>query len=187
MKVIVGLGNPGPKYDNTRHNVGWWVLDRLAYDWNLGSFEQTDLDHRVGGVVDGASFLLIKPSVYVNKSGMTVSHLRLSEDFLSSEDLLTVVDDTALEVGRIRFRSKGGSGGHNGLRSISNSLGTESYGRLRVGVGKPPNGVDMSDWVLSEMSLPDEEKVLECISVLTEAVQVWITEGMNATMNRFNS
>ena len=187
MKVIVGLGNPGPRYDNTRHNVGWWVLDRLAYDWNLGSFGQTELDHRVGGVLDGVEFLLIKPSVYVNRSGMAVSHLRLSEEFLPSEDLLAVVDDTALEVGRIRFRSEGGSGGHNGLRSVSTSLGTESYGRLRVGVGNPTNGVDMSDWVLSEMSPSDEEIVLERISVLAEAVQVWMTEGMDVTMNRFNN
>ena len=91
------------------------------------------------------------------------------------------------EVGRIRFRSEGGSGGHNGLRSVSTSLGTESYGRLRVGVGNPTNGVDMSDWVLSEMSPSDEEIVLERISVLAEAVQVWMTEGMDVTMNRFNN
>jgi len=187
VKVIVGLGNPGPRYDNTRHNVGWWVLDRLAYDWDLGSFGQTDLDHRVGGVVDGVDFLLIKPSGYVNKSGMAVSHLRLSEEFSPDKDLLAVVDDVALDAGSIRFRSKGSSGGHNGLRSISNSLGTETYGRLRVGVGKPPSGVEMSDWVLSDMSDSDEERVLERLSVLPEAVQVWMTEGMEATMNRFNS
>jgi len=186
VKVIVGLGNPGPQYDNTRHNVGWWVLDRLAYDWKLGSFGQASLDHRVGGLMDGNEILLLKPSTYVNKSGMAVSHLRLSEEFIPAEDLLVVVDDVVLDPGRVRFRPNGGSGGHNGLQSVSDSLGTESYGRLRIGVGKPPAGMEMADWVLSEMEQEDEERVLGVLPDLSEAVRVWMTQGMEVAMNRFN-
>lgn len=186
MKVIVGLGNPGPKYDNTRHNVGWWVLDRLAYDWDLGSFEQDVLDCRIRGALYDTNFLLMKPTTYVNKSGMAVSHLRMSEDFILDEDLLIVVDDASLDAGRIRFRPEGRSGGHNGLKSISESLGTESYSRLKVGVGKPLKGIELSDWVLSEMPQRDEGSVVDLLPILTEAVQVWMTEGVQGAMNQFN-
>jgi len=184
--VIVGLGNPGSKYDNTRHNVGWWVLDRLAYDWDLGSFEQSDLDHRINGTLNGIDFLLIKPTTYVNKSGMALGHLRLSNQFSSNEDLLIVVDDASLDAGRIRFRQEGSSGGHKGLKSISQTLGTESYSRLKVGVGRLPQGIEMSDWVLSEMAQEDEESVLDLLPTLAEAVQVWMTEGVQSAMNQFN-
>lgn len=186
MKVIVGLGNPGEKYDNTRHNVGWWVLDRLAYDWDLGSFEQADLDHRISGTLNGIDFLLMKPTTYVNKSGMALAHLRLSDQFFSNGDLLIVVDDASLDAGKIRFRPEGSSGGHNGLKSISQSLGTESYSRLKIGVGRPSKGIELSDWVLSGMAQEDEESVLALLPTLAEAVQVWMTEGVQGAMNQFN-
>jgi len=186
MKVVIGLGNPGPEYDATRHNVGWWVADRLAYDWNFGPFRREGRAFVSEGDVGESHVLLMKPATYMNRSGLATRPLRELEDFDPAEDLLVVVDDAALEVGRIRFRPEGGAGGHNGLRSISGALQSNEYGRLRLGVGVKPEGEDLSDWVLSPMPDEDEEVVVGLLPELTEAVEVWIAEGVEAAMNRFN-
>jgi len=186
MKVIVGLGNPGPEYDATRHNVGWWVVDRLAYDWDLGSFRREGKALRADGVVAGASLTLLKPTTYMNRSGAVLGFLRQVEDFDFSRDLLVVVDDASLDVGRVRFRPRGSPGGHNGLKSVSGALGTDEYPRLRIGVGTKPEGADLSDWVLSPMPGDDEEVVVGLLPELTRAVEIWLAEGTEAAMSRFN-
>jgi PTH1 family peptidyl-tRNA hydrolase len=186
VKVVIGLGNPGPEYDATRHNLGWWVVDRLAYDWDFGAFAREGQAFVSEGDVGGTRVRLMKPSTYMNRSGLALRPLRALEGFDSTEDLLVVVDDAALDVGRIRFRPEGGAGGHNGLRSISGALQSNAYGRLRVGVGVKPEGEDLSDWVLSPMPQEDEEMVVGLLPGLTEAVEVWIREGIEAAMNRFN-
>ena len=186
MKVVLGLGNPGPEYDATRHNVGWWVVDRLAYDWDFGTFTRRGKAFVTEGDVGEERVLLMKPTTYMNRSGLAMRALRELDDFDPVEDLLVVVDDAALEVGRIRFRPEGGAGGHNGLKSVSGALQSNEYGRLRIGVGKKPDGVDLSDWVLSPMPEEDEGEVVDLLPELTQAVRVWIDEGMEAAMNRFN-
>ncbi|MEK9502283.1 aminoacyl-tRNA hydrolase [Gaopeijia maritima] len=184
--MVVGLGNPGPRYDATRHNVGWWVLDRLAYDWDFGPFESSEDHMSTRGRVGERGVELRKPTRYMNRSGTALFDLLADDDFDPRRDLLVVVDDAALEVGRIRFRPKGGAGGHNGLRSIAEVLGTDEYARLRLGVGRCPDDVDLADWVLAPMAPDDEEHVVDLLPELTGAVELWLNEGTEAAMNRFN-
>lgn len=186
MKVIVGLGNPGPEYDATRHNVGWWAVDRMAHDWNLGSFEQQGRALVSEGTAAGTKVRLIKPLTYMNRSGQALKGVTGLVGFDVTSDLLVVVDDTALDVGRVRLRKKGGTGGHNGLESVMQAIGHGQYARIRIGVGASPQGVRLADWVLSEMSAEDEEKVVAALTAVTDAARVWIKEGIDAAMNRFN-
>ncbi|MFQ5538062.1 MAG: aminoacyl-tRNA hydrolase [Gemmatimonadota bacterium] len=186
MKVVMGLGNPGPEYENTRHNVGWWVVDRLAYDWGFGPFRKERNGLAASGAVEDEDVLLVKPTTFMNRSGLALRPLRDLKDFEPTQDLLVVVDDAALEVGKVRFRARGGPGGHNGLKSIAGALRSQEFPRLRIGVGLKPEGWDLSDWVLSEMPAEDEEVVVELLPELTEGVEVWIKEGIEAAMNRFN-
>lgn len=182
----MGLGNPGPEYDATRHNVGWWVVDRLAYDWDFGPFARDGRALTTEGEVGGRVVRLVKPNTYMNRSGLALRGIRELEGFDPTTDLLVVVDDAALDVGRVRFRPEGGAGGHNGLRSVSGALQSNEYARLRIGVGQKPEGEDLSDWVLSPMPPEDEEVIVGLLPELTEAVGVWIDEGIEAAMNRFN-
>lgn len=186
MKVVIGLGNPGPEYDATRHNVGWWVVDRLAYDWDFGPFKRDGRAFVSGGRLGETDVRLVKPTTYMNKSGLAMRPLRAVESFDASEDLLVVVDDASLDVGRIRFRPEGGAGGHNGLKSISGALQSNEYPRLRVGVGRKPEGEDLADWVLAPMPQDDEDVVVGLLPELSQAVEVWVDEGVEAAMNRFN-
>jgi PTH1 family peptidyl-tRNA hydrolase len=186
MKVVMGLGNPGPTYDATRHNVGWWVVDRLAYDWDFRAFKRERKAFVSEGTVKGTAVRLMKPTTFMNLSGQSVRELRDIADFDAREDLLVVVDDAALDVGRIRFRPEGGPGGHNGLKSISAALRSNEYHRLRIGVGQKPDDVTLTDWVLSAMPAEAEEVVVGILPELTDAVEVWIEEGIEAAMNRFN-
>lgn len=185
MKVIVGLGNPGPRYDATRHNVGWWVVDRLAYDWSLGAFSREDRAWTTGGSVAGHEVRLLKPATYMNRSGAALAGLD-AEDFDVRRDLLVVVDDAALDVAKVRFRPSGSPGGHNGLKSVEAVLRTREFPRLRIGVGRCPQGTDLADWVLSEMPSEDEDAVTALLPELTTAVECWIDEGTEAAMSRFN-
>ena len=185
-KVVVGLGNPGPKYDGTRHNVGWWVLDRFAYDRDFESFERSGKRLETSGEVDGRTIVLVKPRTYMNRSGLALTTLWKMDGFEVARDLLVVTDDANLDVGRVRFRPGGGTGGHKGLRSVTGMLGTRDYARLRIGVGVAPAGAELSDWVLSEMPPDDEDVVVGLLPELSEAVAVWAEEGVEAAMNRFN-
>ena len=186
MKVICGLGNPGPEYDATRHNVGWWIVDRLSSDWELGPFRRSGPALTARGEVGTERVLLLKPLTFMNRSGAALAPLRDTPDLDITEDLLVVVDDVALDVGRVRLRPSGGTGGHNGLKSVEAVLGTQDYARLRIGVGAPPVGVDTADWVLSEFDAEDEDAVIELLPELVEAVGVWMDEGMEAAMSRYN-
>jgi len=186
MKVVVGLGNPGPEYDGTRHNVGWWVVDRLAYDWGFDPFRRDGRALVTEGPVGSTRVRLVKPTTYMNRSGQALGPLLQMDAFDATKDLLVVVDDAALDVGRVRFRPEGSAGGHNGLKSVSGALQSHDYARLRVGVGKKPDGVDLADWVLSPMPEDDEDVVVGLLPELTQAVEVWIAEGVEPAMNRFN-
>jgi PTH1 family peptidyl-tRNA hydrolase len=131
---------------------------------------------------------LVKPTVYMNRSGLAVRALVEYAAVELPGDLLVVVDDTALEPGRSRFRARGSAGSHNGLQSIEDALGTREYGRLRIGVGAAPPGVGLADWVLSEFDDPeDEDAVLETLPRLVEGVEVWAREDIEVAMNRYNA
>ena len=186
MKIVLGLGNPGPDYDDTRHNVGWWVVDRLAYDWDFGPFRRDGKAFVSERTVGDIEVRLMKPTTYMNRSGLALRPVKAMEGFDLEEDLLVVVDDAALDVGRVRFRPEGGAGGHNGLKSVSGALQSNEYARLRIGVGKKPDGEDLSDWVLAPMPEEDEDVVVGLLPELSEAVTVWLDEGIEAAMNRFN-
>ncbi len=185
-KVVLGIGNPGPEYDATRHNVGWWVVDRVAFDGGFPAFERRRARLETTGLVGGRALRLLKPLAYVNRSGAALAALGPLDGFSPSRDLLVVGDDANLDVGRIRIRKRGGTGGHRGLESIARTLGTDRWARLRVGVGIPPPGVVRSDWVLAAMPPADEDVVAELLPTLSEAVAVWAEEGVEAAMNRFN-
>ena len=186
MKVVVGLGNPGPEYDATRHNVGWWLLDRMAYEWDLPLFEREGRAMVTEGQRGDVQFRLVKPLTFMNRSGQVLSSLRGISDFRPQSDLLVVVDDAALELGRVRFRPRGSPGGHNGLRSVSQALGSDEYPRLRIGVGIPPDGTDLSEWVLSPMEPKEEDVILDLLPEVVKGVETWGGEGIEAAMNGFN-
>jgi len=186
MKVVLGLGNPGPEYDATRHNVGWWLLDRLAYEWDFPFFEREGKAMVTEGSRENEDFRLMKPTTFMNRSGQALTALASLPDFLPEEDLLVCVDDAALEVGRVRFRPQGSPGGHNGLVSVARALGSDHYPRLRIGVGIPPEGADLSEWVLSPMSQDDEDVILGLLPELVRGVEVWGIEGIETAMNSFN-
>ncbi len=186
MKVVIGLGNPGSEYDATRHNVGWWVTDRLAYDWAFGPFERMGKARVSEGRIGDETVLLMKPTTFMNRSGAALRTLETSEEFSTKEDLLVVVDDASMDVGRVRFRPEGGSGGHNGLKSIAGALRSNEYGRLRIGVGRKPEGEDLADWVLSEMPAEDEDTLIELLPELSVAVETWVRDGIEVAMNDHN-
>lgn len=186
MRVVLGLGNPGRRYEDTRHNVGWWVLDQLAYAWRFGPFRSGARCVHADGTVAGQRVRLLRPATYMNRSGEALARASLPPDFEAARDLLVVVDDATRDVGGVRFRPRGRPGGHNGLRSVSEVLGTDAYARLRVGVGVPPAGLDLAAWVLAPMRAEDEAAVLTLLTELTRAVEVWVREGIEAAMNGFN-
>jgi PTH1 family peptidyl-tRNA hydrolase len=185
VKVVLGLGNPGPQYDATRHNVGWWVVDRLAHDWSAGPFRKEGPALVASGSWAGHDVRLLKPLTYMNRSGAVFGMPELRE-LDAANDLLVVVDDAALEVGRVRLRPSGSAGGHNGLKSVEAVLRSKEYARMRIGVGTKPPGVDLADWVLSSMPEADEEVVIGLLPDLARAVETWIDEGLEAARRRFN-
>jgi PTH1 family peptidyl-tRNA hydrolase len=185
-KVIVGLGNPGREYDNTRHNAGWWLLDVLAQRWGVPKFRAEKNQAIATTRVEPFQVRLIKPLTYMNRSGSVLVPLKRMGALDLTKDLLVLVDDVALEPGRVRFRPSGSAGGHNGLKSIEQALGTKDYPRLRIGVGARPPGADLADWVLSPMPRGDRKLVDERLPELAEAVETWMRDGMEAAMDRYN-
>ena len=186
MKVVVGLGNPGPQYDDTRHNVGWWVLDQVAYDLRFGAFRPGESCLYADGRVGDQELRLVRPTTYMNRSGLALAPGALPDDFEAARDLLVIVDDATRGVGGVRFRRRGSPGGHNGLVSVSDSLESDDYARLRVGVGEVPAGLDMATWVLAPMVPEDEDVVERLLPELSRAVEVWARDGIEAAMNGYN-
>ena len=189
MKVILGLGNPGPEYERTRHNVGWWVVDHLADVWRFEGWKR-DGDSRVcAGSVDGQRVRLAKPQTYMNLSGGALRPYLRRDGFSYMKDLLVIVDEVALPVGSFRIRAGGSAGGHNGLKSIEGALGSQEYARLRIGVGPQDPARrrgDLADYVLSAFGKAEEKEVRALLPTLTELVEVWLSDGAHKAMNRFN-
>ncbi len=184
MKVIVGLGNPTPKYANTRHNVGAMTVDRLCKQWGI-SLERKNQYALLGSAwVDGNEVALAKPRSYMNLSGEPVAYLT-ARYRVKSEDLLIVYDDMDLPLGVTRVRADGGHGGHNGMRSIIDTLGKQEIPRLRLGVGRSPVD-DPIRHVLGGFTDAESGAVERLLTRATEAVHCFVSEGVEAAMNRFN-
>jgi peptidyl-tRNA hydrolase, PTH1 family len=184
--VVCGLGNPGPEYAATRHNVGWWLIETLLQAWRFASLVRSGPLRTSAGRIDDREVLLVEPVTYMNRSGSALARLQRELPFDPASDLLVIVDDAALDVGRVRLRARGSSGGHNGLRSIEGALRTQEYARLRIGVGSAPPDVDLSDWVLSPFDTEDEERVRALLPELVDGVRTWIREGIEAAAVRCN-
>jgi PTH1 family peptidyl-tRNA hydrolase len=186
LKVIVGLGNPGKEYALTRHNVGWWLVDALADSWGLGRFRLDKNAAVAQGRMEPHAVRLIKPQTYMNRSGASLGPIARMNAIDITRDLLVVVDDVALEPGVIRFRATGSPGGHNGLKSVEQALGTKDYPRLRIGVGAKPPAMDLADWVLSTPPKSARQAILDRFPELIDAVRLWMDDGVEAAMNRYN-
>lgn len=189
MKLLVALGNPGDQYRDTRHNAGWWLADRLVAAWSLPPFRRDDGAAVTRGDVQGRAVRVLKPLTYVNRSGEVLGPERVPEDVEPERDLLVLVDDVDLEPGEFRVRARGSSGGHRGLRSVQDALGTSSYGRLRIGVGRPADvgvDVDLASWVLASPEPAQEERILAAFDAAVRAVECWLDSGVEEAMNRFN-
>jgi PTH1 family peptidyl-tRNA hydrolase len=189
LKLIVGLGNPGPEYRETRHNVGFMVADALVDRWGMSGqwrekFEALQIKTDVAGG-DG-QVILMKPLTFMNLSGHAV---QATAAFYKIEpaDVFIVTDDVALPLGRLRARRDGGAGGHNGLKSVIQHLGTQAFPRMRVGVGRGEGARDLSDHVLGRFEVSERETVSAAVLRAADATEMLISEGIERVMNAFNA
>jgi len=185
MYLIAGLGNPTKEYDKTRHNAGFSVIDVLADRYRIDVSEKKHKALCGRGVIEGQKVLLLKPQTFMNLSGESI---RAAADYykIAPEEMIVIYDDISLEPGQLRIRLKGSAGGHNGIKNIIANLGTQDFPRIKVGVGAKPPRMDLADYVLSRFSKEDREKMEQAFKDAAEAVEVMITEGADAAMNRFN-
>mgnify|MGYP003522290389 CR=1 FL=1 len=185
MKIIVGLGNPGDKYAGTRHNTGFSVVINLSDTYGI-PFNKSECKAVTGhGVIEGEKVILAQPQTYMNLSGESIQEL-LHFYKCQPSDLIVIYDDIDLAAGRLRLREKGSAGGHNGMKSIIQCIGTDTFDRVRVGVGQKPQGWDLADWVLSR---PDKDALPEFrdgVERAAKAVTTIITDGMSKAMNLFS-
>lgn len=185
MYIIAGLGNPTREYEKTRHNVGFEVIDVLA-DMLGTTVEEKKFKGCYGrGIIGGEKVLLLKPQTFMNLSGESI---RAASDFykVDPEHIIIIYDDISLDVGQLRIRKKGSAGGHNGIKNIIAHLGTQEFPRIKVGVGDKPKKMDLADYVLSRFSKEDRAAMEDAFKEAAKAVEVMITEGMDAAMNQFN-
>lgn len=185
IRLVAGLGNPGKSYDNTRHNIGFMVIDALAaaYGEKVNSRKFNALTEEIHA--EGHKLLLVKPQQYMNRSGHVIA---TAAGFykLAPENILIVTDDMALETGRLRMRAKGSAGGHNGLKDIIARLGTDRFPRLRVGIGD--NGmIDAADYVLSGFKGDEKERVEQAVQTAVKAVLCWVRDGIDTAMTTYNA
>ncbi|HEV7299952.1 MAG TPA: aminoacyl-tRNA hydrolase [Tepidisphaeraceae bacterium] len=194
MKLVVGLGNPGRDYVGTRHNVGFELIDRLATSLGWTS-KDADFDRQarskfeglaIDGPAAGGKALLLKPATYMNLSGRSVQ-AAMAFYQCTPADVLVVLDDIALPVGRLRLRGSGSSGGHNGLKDIERALGTNAYARLRIGIDPRPPQIPQVDYVLGRFTDEQRKTLTPTIDRAAEAAIVWMEKGIEPAMNRFNA
>ena len=185
MRVIIGLGNPGMKYAGTRHNIGFDTVTALADKYNI-KLKDKKFNGLIGeGFIEGEKVMLVQPQTFMNLSGECVG---LIAGFykLEPEDIIVICDDINLDTGRLRIRAKGSAGGHNGLKNIIAHLSTETFPRIRIGVGEKTEGWDLADYVLARFSKDDEPIIREAIKNAVGAVETWISDDIGTAMNRYN-
>ncbi|PTM54820.1 aminoacyl-tRNA hydrolase [Desmospora activa] len=185
MKVIVGLGNPGIRYALTRHNIGFWVVDRLSDRWGIPVEKEKWRGLAGEGHVRGQKVILLKPETYMNRSGEAVSQA-LAWLKCEIDDLVVVYDDLDLPPGQIRLRMKGSSGGHRGVQSLIEHLGTSDFKRIKIGIGHPQGRMSVPDYVLARFAREEEEPVLESVQRTADAVDCYLDTPFPQVMNRYN-
>ena len=185
MYIIVGLGNPTREYQATRHNIGFDVITRISDDYNIPLDFKKHKAVCGRGYIEGEKVVLAKPQTFMNLSGESVREL---VDFykVSPQEVVVIYDDISLDVGQLRLRAKGSAGGHNGIKSIINHLGTQEFPRIKVGVGDKPAGWDLADYVLSRFKDEEQPIIREAIKKSSEAVKSIIKDGMEPAMNIYN-
>lgn len=186
MYIIVGLGNPGPKYAGTRHNVGFDTIDMLAEANSISMLESKHKALIGKGYIAGEKVILAKPVTFMNLSGESVRQLIDYYKVDEEGNLIVIYDDISLEPGQLRIRKKGSAGGHNGIKNIIAHLGHDTFMRVKVGVGEKPKGYDLADYVLGHFSKEEEKIMVESFKNAAEAVVVMMKEGADAAMNRYN-
>lgn len=188
LYVIAGLGNPGSRYDGTRHNAGFDVIDVLVDRYRLYDAERFGKCMMAKGRIEGKRVIVMKPMTYMNLSGEAVRQVVDYYKADPEESLIVISDDIDLDIGKLRIRKKGSAGGHNGLKDIIRCLGTDAFARIRVGVGhKPHPDFELMDFVLSHFTKEEREVMDAAEEKAAEAVVCFITEGADAAMNRFNT
>jgi PTH1 family peptidyl-tRNA hydrolase len=188
MKLIVGLGNPGSEYQNTRHNAGFMAIDRLAKKLGLDSPREKFHAIVLEGSIGDDRIMLMKPQTYMNKSGLAVGEAAAFYK-VRPDHVMVAVDDTALPLGALRIRANGSAGSHNGLADIQRAIGTSIYPRLRIGIGAPQIGehkVPQKDYVLGTFTAADMGVLNPALDEAVKALDCWIAGGIDKTMNRFN-
>lgn len=186
MFVIVGLGNPDKKYEKTRHNVGFDVIDVMAQKYNI---ELTEKKHRAlsgSGYIAGQKVLLVKPQTYMNLSGESVQAILNFYKLDAERELLVIYDDISLAPGRIRVRARGSAGGHNGIKNIIAMTGTQTFARIKIGVGEKPQGWDLADYVLGHFSKEERALVEDAFVDAAEAAEMILADDLSGAMNKFN-
>ena len=183
--IIIGLGNPGSKYEGTRHNVGFWCIDRIAESYPGGSTRSHRLVHTSEQSVEGHRVVLAKPRTYVNESGRAVTSL-FTRFRGTAANLIVVYDEMALPSGKVRIRARGGDGGHNGMKSIIGAVGTQDFVRVRIGIGRPEGQVGDVQHVLSRPGDEERRAIDEGIERAIEAIVMALSEGVERAMNVYN-
>lgn len=186
MLVIVGLGNPDDKYQGTRHNVGFDVIDLLAEKYNIAVDTKKHRAYIGKGIIGGQKVILAKPRTYMNLSGESVRSLVEYYKVDPETELLIIFDDISLDVGQLRIRKKGSAGGHNGIKNIIANLGTSVFQRIKVGVGEKPKGYDLADYVLGRFSKEERELIKEGFECAAEAVAMITAGEIDQAMNKYN-
>lgn len=187
MFIIAGLGNPEKKYENTRHNIGFAVVDALASKYNISMTERKHKAICGTGIIEGVKVLLVKPQTYMNLSGESLAEVMNYYKLDPESECLVIYDDISLAPGGIRIRKKGSAGGHNGIKSIISCMGTQNFLRIKVGVGEKPKGWDLADYVLGHFS--EEEKTLmkPAIEDAVQATGMMVQGQVDAAMNQFHT
>ena len=186
MFLIVGLGNPGRQYENTRHNVGFQAIDTLADKYGISVDTKKHRAFIGKGVIDGHKVVLAKPQTFMNLSGESIRSMLDYYKLDEESELLVIYDDVSLDVGNLRIRKKGSAGGHNGVKSILAHLGHDVFGRIKVGVGEKPKGWDLADYVLGTFSKAERQLIEESLPKICHAVEVILNDGMDEAMNRIH-
>ena len=183
--LIVGLGNPGPAYAMTRHNIGFLTIDRMVVKHGLNAFPSPVQADAFQGKIGGVPFIAVKPLAYMNRSGGPVGDIAQTLG-IPCEDMVVIHDDIDLAYERLKIKEKGGDGGHNGLRSLIDALGTDRFVRVRMGVGRPEADIGVVEYVLGDFSADQRPALNDFLSRAIAAVEVILCEGAKEAMNRFN-
>nr|WP_317357213.1 aminoacyl-tRNA hydrolase [uncultured Tyzzerella sp.] len=186
MKLIIGLGNPGSEYKWTRHNVGFEVIDKLSYDFNINVNKNKFKAIYGEGIIHNEKVLLIKPLTYMNLSGECVRDFLHFYKDITLDDIIIICDDINLPLGSIRIRKKGSDGGQNGLKNVIYHLNSDSFPRLRIGVGQKPEHFTLANFVLSKFNKDEEIDIIKGITMATDAIEIFIKDKQNGLCNAMN-